>query len=80
MSIKYTVEIDNMYQFPAWSGGRTTLDRVIQEGKCGELTSYLEHEVFACKLDADMEIRDVDINDYLWFERDAIFEALGITD
>ena len=80
MSIKYTVEIDDMYRFPAWSGGKTTLDRVIAEGKCGELTSYLEHEVFACELDSEMEIKDVDINDYLWFERDAIYKALGITD
>ena len=80
MSIKYTVEIDDMYSFPAWSGGETTLDRIIEEGKCGELTSYLEHEVFADELDANMEITATDINDYLWFERDEIYKALGITD
>lgn len=80
MSIKYTVEIDDIYRFPAWSGGRTTLDRVIAEGKCEKLTSYLEHEVFARELDSEMEITDTDINNYLWFERDAIYQALGITD
>lgn len=80
MSIKYTVEIDDMHQFPAWSGGKTTLDRVIIEGKSERLLSYLEHEVFARELDAEMEIKDVDINNFLWFERDAIYKALGIKD
>ena len=73
--MKYTVEIDSIYDFPAWSGGRQTLDDVSAAGKeyIDELTSLAE-EMFA-----DNEtVTDTDINDWLWFDRDKIYEYIGL--
>ena len=39
MTIKSDISLEN---FEAWSGGKSTLDRIINEGKCGELESMLE--------------------------------------
>lgn len=74
--MKYVREIDDMYHFPAWSGGKTTLDRVVAEGKSEKLAE-LANEIlcdFGNRIPTDTEI-----NDWLWFESDYIYERLGIS-
>lgn len=68
MTIKSDISLEN---FEAWSGGKSTLDRIINEGKCGELESMLED------LYPD-GMTDTQLNDLLWFDSDTVFGWLGI--
>lgn len=68
MTIKSDISLEN---FGAWSGGRSTLDRITKEGKCGELESMLED------LYPD-GMTDTQLNDLLWFDSDTVFGWLGI--
>lgn len=71
--MEYKVET-SLYDFPAWLGGRDTLDTLIDRGDCQEVEDLIE-TVFL-----DQDATDEDINDFLWFERDTIAEHLGYTD
>lgn len=68
MTIKSDISLEN---FNAWSGGKDTLDRIINEGKCGELESMLED------LYPD-GMTDTQLNDLLCFDSNTVFEWLGI--
>lgn len=68
MTIKSDISLEN---FKAWSGGKDTLDRIINEGKCDELESMLED------LYPD-GMTDTELNDLLWFDSDTVFGWLGI--
>lgn len=68
MTIKSEISLEN---FQAWSGGKDTLNRIINEGKCDELESMLE-EMYPDGM------TDTELNDLLWFESDTVFEWLGI--
>lgn len=63
------MDFDDLLQM-VWGGAQDTLSVIIHEGKGEELVSHLT------------EIKDswdkVELNDYLTFEDDAIFEALEI--
>lgn len=68
--MQITYELD-LASFNAWSGGRDTLDTVINEGMCEDLENILE----------DMYpdgMTETELNDLLWFDADTIFEWLGI--
>lgn len=68
----YKVE-SSLWDFPAWSGGKDTLDVLKEKGDCDAVESWIE--------ELGMEdATDTTINDILWFERDAIAEALGYRD
>ena len=70
--MEYKVET-SMWDFPAWSGGKDTLDVLKEKGDCDNVESWIEG--------LGMEdATDTTINDILWFERDAIAEALGYRD
>lgn len=70
--MRYTVE-SSLRNFEAWSGGKDTLDVLIEKGDCDNVESWIEG--------LGMEdATDTTINDILWFERDAIAEALGYRD
>ena len=71
--MEYKVET-SLYDFPAWLGGRDTLDTLIDRGDCQEVEDLIE-TVFL-----EQDATDEDINDFLWFERDTIAEHLGYTD
>lgn len=59
-----------------WSGAVDTLRTIRLYNKMDELMSYLE-EIYI----TDEEVPTItEINDFLWFEADTIFEALGIND
>ena len=69
--MEYRVEC-SLKDFDAWSGGRYTLDVLIEKGVCDEVERYIEE----CFTDPSV----TDINDFLWFERDQIAEYLGYED
>ena len=71
--MEYKVET-SLYDFPAWLGGRDTLDTLIDRGDCQEVEDLIE-TVFL-----EQDATDEDINDFRWFERDTIAEHLGYTD
>lgn len=71
--MKYTVESD-LWNFQAWSGGKDTLDDLKEKGDC-EAVEELIDELFGDDIPSDTEV-----NDFLWFERDAIAEHLGYRD
>jgi|TARA_R110000796_G_scaffold195928_3_gene312463 hypothetical protein len=70
--MKTTKEFD-IVTFDAWSGGEDTQKRIFDEGKA-ELFNALMDDIFP------EGAAESDVNDYLRFEDDYIFEMLGITD
>ena len=67
----YTVET-SLADFPAWSGGKDTLDVLIEKGLCDTVENIL----------ADIlseNPTDTEINDTLWFSRDEIAEWCGFS-
>lgn len=68
MTIKSDISLEN---FEAWSGGKDTLNRIINEGKCSQLESMLED------LYPD-GMTDTELNDLLWHDSDTVFGWLGI--
>lgn len=73
--MKYTVE-ENLYNFKAWSGGKTTLDDLWAHDVVDKAEEYIEM-IFA---DREELPTDTEINDILWFERDEIYRYCGIYD
>ena len=69
--MKYYVET-SLENFEAWSGGRDTLEVLIDKGLCDTVEACLE-EI----LDGDSS--DTYINDILWMERDMIAEWCGFS-
>ena len=69
--MKYYVET-SLENFEAWSGGRDTLEVLIEKGLCDTVEACLE-EVLG------EDVSDTDINDTLWFERDMIAEWCGFS-
>ena len=67
----YTID-KSLEDFHAWSGGKDTLDVLIEKGVCDEVEEFIE-QCFS-------HPTDTDINDFLWFERDQIAEHLGYDD
>lgn len=55
-----------------WSGASDTLDKVYEANKQDELMELLE-ELFT-------EPTLTEINDFLWFDSDTVFDSLGIKD
>ena len=71
--MEYKVET-SLHDFPAWQGGKDTLDTIIERDDCQEVEDLIETVFF------DQDATDEDINDFLWFERDQIAEHLGYRD
>ena len=64
--MKYYVET-SLENFEAWSGGRETLEVLIEKGLCDTVEACLEDIL-------DGDASDTYINDILWMERDMIAE------
>lgn len=71
--MKYTVE-GSLQDFKAWSGGKVTLDDLLEHGVVDGAEEYIEM-IFA---DREELPTDTEINDILWFERDDIYKYCGI--
>lgn len=71
--MEYKVE-STLYNFPAWSGGKDTLETLIEKGDCERVEELID-TIFL-----EQDTTDEDINDFLWFERDTIAQHLGYED
>lgn len=71
MEIRMEIGINELYDM-SWSGGKDTLDDIFEHDKEEELMNLLE-EVFFDEIPSDTEV-----NDFLWFERDMIYEHCGL--
>ena len=69
--MKYYVET-SLENFEAWSGGRDTLEVLIDKGLCDTVEACLEEIL-------DGDASDTYINDILWMERDMIAEWCGFS-
>ena len=67
----YTVET-SLENFPAWSGGKETLDVLIEKGLCDTLENILADVL-------SENPTDTEINDTLWFCREEIAEWCGFS-
>jgi hypothetical protein len=70
--MEYKVE-SSLWDFPAWSGGKDTLDTLKEKNDVDAVESWID----GLGLD---DPTDTTINDILWFERDMIAAALGYRD
>lgn len=68
MTITYELDLNS---FKAWSGAKSTLERIQNEGKCRELENALE-ELYPDGMG------ETELNDLLWFEPDFVFELVGL--
>lgn len=71
--MEYIVE-KSLRNFPAWSGGKYTLNKLIENGDCERVEGLID-DIFGEGTPTETEV-----NDMLWFERDFIAEHLGYSD
>lgn len=77
--MKIAIEINNFYELKeqCWSGALFTLECIERAGKEDEFMAILDSYY-------DMDWRDygvptmTEINDFIWFDSDTIFEELGL--
>lgn len=72
--MEYKVEINSLENFKAWSGGLETLNIVRERGGVDTLTVICE-DIFSGDIPTETTI-----NDWLWFDSDFIYQALGYDD
>lgn len=70
--MEYKVEINSLNNFKAWSGGLSTLNTVRERGGIDTLTTICE-DLFSGNTPTDTQI-----NDWLWFDTDFIYQALRL--
>lgn len=68
----YAVET-SLADFPAWSGGKDTLDVLIEKDLCDTVEAIL-NDIYV-----DGAPTDTEINDTLWFSRDEIADWCGFS-
>ncbi len=71
MKIVKEYEFEELYK-NSWSGAINTLNIISENDMENELMEHLE-DIFSDQIPTETEV-----NDYLWFESDYIFECLGI--
>ena len=73
--IQYINTIDNFYELYdlCWSGAINTLDTIESLDKEDELMSLLD-DMFSYNESCTL----TDINDFLWFDSEYIYESLGL--
>ena len=70
MNVSYELDLNT---FEAWSGAVYTINRVREEGKCSQL-EYMLEELYPDGMS------ETQLNDLLWFDREWVYEMLGISD
>ena len=73
LEVKMELDFEDLKR-NCWSGAITTLSTIEEEGKEEELMNHLE-DIFY-----DTCPTMTELNDYLWFEDESIYDALGITE
>ena len=74
MEIKKEINGFNELADMVWSGAVDTIKGIQNANKEDEFMNFLE-EVFCDEVPTDTEV-----NDFIWFERDYIYENLGLTE
>ena len=72
--MEYKIQLSSIDNFKAWSGARNTLDTVRERGGIDQLTSLCE-DLFSGETPTETQI-----NDWLWFDSEFIYQALGYQD
>lgn len=79
--ISYTVGINNLHDFNAWSGGRQWLETFKEHPEAMDyLDSYLEYCSQERIIEGNPPLTDTDINDFLWFDALDILVEEGYVD
>ena len=73
MYIKKEIDFEDLRNI-CWCGAIDTLTTIEENGKEDGLIDLLE-DVFCDEIPTETEV-----NDFLWFESETIFDALGITE
>ena len=73
LEVKQEVNFEDLKK-NCWSGALNTLSTIEEEGKEEELMNHLE-DIFY-----DSTPTMTELNDYLWFEDESIYDALGIAE
>lgn len=74
MEIKKEINGFNELADMVWSGARDTIADIQNANKEDEFMNFLE-AVFCDEIPTDTEV-----NDFIWFERDYIYENIGLTE
>lgn len=72
--MEYKVELSSLESFKAWAGALDTLNTVRERGGMDILTTICE-DIFSGGTPTEVQI-----NDWLWFDSDFIYQALGYED
>ena len=72
--MEYKVELTSLDNFKAWAGALDTLHTVRERGGMDVLTTICE-DIFSGDIPTEVQI-----NDWLWFDSDFIYQALGYED
>lgn len=72
--MEYKVELSSLESFKAWAGAIDTLNTVRERGGMDILTTICE-DIFSGDIPTEVQI-----NDWLWFDSDFIYQALGYED
>lgn len=72
--MEYKVELSSLESFKAWAGALDTLNTVRDRGGMDILTTICE-DIFSGDIPTEVQI-----NDWLWFDSDFIYQALGYED
>lgn len=72
--MEYKVELSSLEDFKAWAGALDTLNTVRERGGMDVLTTICE-DIFSGDIPTEVQI-----NDWLWFDSDFIYQALGYED
>lgn len=72
LTIKKEIDFNDLKNM-VWSGAVDTMQRIEDEQKQDSLMALLNEVFFERQPDI------TDVNDYLWFESDDIYECLGIS-
>ena len=60
-----------LYDFKAWSGAKDTQKTIIEASKVEEFENFIDE----CYPEG---LTDIQLNDFLWFDNEYIFEFLGL--
>ena len=64
-------EVTRAHELEPWAGAKVTWEKIVKEGKVNEFFALIE-ELYPAG------IREVELNDILWFDSDWLYESLGV--
>lgn len=72
--MKVYKECNSIYDFEFWAGAENTISSICAANKENEFWDFIE-EYF----DGYDSISETELNDFVWFESDYIYEHIGLT-